>query len=230
MATQWWRVLMPRNGDFFDLFERQADIAYESVAILQRMIAASEVNPRWYDEMRDIEHRADGVTSQIIKKAEQMFSAPFDTEDIYSLAVAVDDVVDEVEEMVERVVDYDLMPDEVLQKFFFYVAQGISHVRNGVRTLRHLENQTEYRRQMTECEHAADALLKPIIPRSRVMSVSILLKKAGPDTVSVDDVQKIMDAYTYKMMHREIAELAEASVDACKKVFHMLGNIYLKET
>ncbi|MDZ4260162.1 MAG: DUF47 family protein, partial [Candidatus Sungbacteria bacterium] len=109
--TQWWRALIPRNGEFFDLFERQAEIAYESVAILKRIIAADEVNPRWYDEMRDIEHRADKVTSQIIKKAEQMFSAPFDTEDIYALAVAVDDVVDEVEEMVERVVDYEMVPD-----------------------------------------------------------------------------------------------------------------------
>lgn len=227
---QWWRILIPRNGDFFDLFDKQAEIAHESVAILKHMIVAEEVNSWWYTQMRDIEHRADNVTSQIIRKAEQMFSAPFDAEDIYALAVAVDDVVDEVEEMVERVVDYDMIPDDVLRKFFFYVAQGITHIQNGVKTLRRLDRQDECRRQMTDCEHAADALLKPIIPQSRVMCVSVLLKKVGSDTVTVDEIQTILNAYTYKRMHREIAELAEASVDACKKVFHMLGNIYLKET
>lgn len=228
--AQWWKVLIPRNGDFFNLFDTQTEIVYESVAILKRMITATEVNPRWYEDMRDIEHRADGVTSKIIKKAEQMFSAPFDAEDMYALAVAVDDVVDEVEEMVERVVDYDMVPDDVLRKFFFYVAQGITHVQSGMKTLRHLDHQDECRKQMTDCEHAADALLKPIIAQSRVICVRALLKKAGSDSVTVDDLQKILDAYTYKRMYREIAELAEDSVDACKKVFHMLGNIYLKET
>ena len=46
----------------------------------------------------------------------------------------------------------------------------------------------------------------------------------------VADVQRVIDEYSRKLIHREIAELAETAVDSCKKVFHRLGDIYLKET
>lgn len=224
------RGLIPRNESFFDLFEQQADIAYESVAILQQMIKAEKINPSWHETMRDIEHRADGVTSRIIRKAEKMFSTPFDTEDIYALAVTFDDVVDAVEEVVLRVVAYEFVCDETLKRFFSLLCDGISHIREGTRTLRHLDSHDAFRKKMTDCEHAADALLAPIIPASRVLNVSDLLREPEYGLVSVADVQRVIDEYSRKQMHREIAELAETAVDFCKKVFHMLGNIYLKES
>ena len=222
--------IIPRNEKYFDWFEEQADIAYESVAILQEMITATRIDPKWHATMRSIEHAADEVTAKIIKEAESKFSTPFDTEDIYALATTFDDVVDAVEEVVQRVVLYEFMPDETLRKFFSLLCEGISHIREGMRTLRHLENQDACRRKMTDCEHAADALFAPIIPTSRVLCVSDLLGASGEREVSVADIQRVIDEYSRKQMHREIAELAETAVDSCKKVFHRLGNIYLKET
>ncbi len=222
--------IIPRNEAFFDLFEEQADIAYESISILKQMIKSTEVRPEWHRNMRGIEHRADMVAGRIIKKAEKMFSTPFDTEDIYALTGAFDDVVDAVEEVVARVVAYRFVPDDTLSEFFSLLADGISHVWAGMHTLRNLESQEECRRKMTDCEHAADALLAPIIPESRMLCVSDLLGKRNEDPLTAADVQRVIDEYSRKRMHREIAELSETAVDACKKVFHMLGNIYLKET
>lgn len=224
------RGIIPRNPEFFDLFEEQAEIAYESISILKQMVMPVEVRPEWHRKMRDIEHRADVVTSKIVKKAEHMFSTPFDTQDIYTLAVTFDDVVDAVEEVVQRVVAYRFMPDNTLSEFFSLIADGISHICVGMRTLRNLDSQEECRKKMIDCEHAADALLLPIIPESHTLSICDLLKKTGDEQVTVVDLQRIMDEYFHKQIHREIAELAETAVDACKKVFHMLGNIYLKET
>ena len=223
--------IIPRNETFFDLFEEQADIAYESVVILQQMMRAVRIDPLWHVRMRDIEHRADSVTSKIIKEAERKFSTPFDTEDIYALASTFDDVVDAVEEVVERVVLYKFVPDETLKKFSLLLCEGISHIREGMRTLRHLESQDACRRKMTDCEHAADALLAPIIPSSRTLHVGDFLNKQRSDAlVSVSDLQCVLDEYSHKLMYREIAELSEIAVDCCKKVFHRLGDIYLKET
>ena len=224
------RRLIPYNESFFDLFEEQANIAYESVAILRQMVVEVRINSTWHEIMRDIEHRADIVTARIIKKAEQLFSTPFDTEDIYALAVTFDDVVDAVEEVVQRVVLYQFVPDEALKKFFSLLSEGVLHICEGMRTLRHLENQDACRRKMTDCEHAADALFESLIPQSWMLCVGDLVKKNGDDQITVMDMQRIIDEYSHKRMHREITELTETAVDSCKKVFHMLGNIYLKET
>lgn len=222
--------MIPRDDTFFDLFEEQADIAYESVDILRQMIKPMEVRPEWHRKMRDIEHRADVVTREIIERAGHRFSTPFDTEDIYALAVTFDDVVDAVEEVVACVVAYRFIPDDTLSDFFSLLAEGISHIRAGMRTLRNLESQETCRKKMVDCEHAADALLAPIIPDSRMLCISDLLGKAGNDPLTVADLQRAIDEYSHKCIYREIAELVETGVDTCKKVFHALGNIYLKHT
>ena len=222
--------IIPRNEKYFDWFEDQADIAYESVAILQEMITATRIDSGWHAKMRNIEHDADEVTSKIIKEAESKFSTPFDTEDIYALATTFDDVVDAVEEVIQRVVLYEFMPDETLRKFFSLLCEGISHIREGMRTLRHLENQDACRRKMTDCEHAADALFESLIAQSWMLCIGDLVKKNRDDRITVTDMQRIIDEYSHKRMHREITELTETAVDSCKKVFHRLGNIYLKET
>jgi uncharacterized protein Yka (UPF0111/DUF47 family) len=48
-------------------------------------------------------------------------------------------------------------------------------------------------------------------------------------TVAVADLQRLFTLYIDKRKRREIAELSEAAVDACERVFHVLRNIYLKE-
>ena len=222
--------IIPRNETFFDLFEQQVEVAYESVAILKQMVTCTGIDPLWHTKMRDIEHRADGVTSRIIKEAERKFSTPFDTEDIYALAVAFDDVVDAVEEVVQRVVAYQFVPDETLKRFFSLLSDGISHIREGMRTLRGLKNQDACRKKMTDCEHAADALFASIIPASRTLRADDLLKKRGNSPVTLEDIQRLFDQYSRQLMRREIGELSETAVDFCKTVFHRLGNIYLKET
>lgn len=227
------REKMVNGKPFFDLFEEQADIARESIPILQEMIRTTHVDSLWHRKMKDIEHRVDGVTASIIKEAEGRFSAPFDTEDIYALAVAFDDVVDAVEEMVQRVVVYRMIPDETLKKFFSLLCDGISNVCEGMRALRHLENQDEWRKKMTDCEHAADVLIDSLIADSRTLCVADILGQGEREvimSITRSELQRVEDAYLYKRKYWEIAELIEIAVDSCKTVFHKLGNIYLKKT
>ena len=233
------RWLIPRDesssGDneiLFDLFEKQADIAYEPIAILREMIAATHVDPLWHRRMRDIEHRADGVTSLIIKEAEGRYITPFDMEDIYALAVAVDDVVDATDDMVQRVVLYRMMPDETLKKFFSLLCDGVSNVREGMQTLRHLENQDEYRKKMTDCEHAADALIDSLIADSCTLRVNDILGQGEYEVMTMvtrAELQLAFDTDLYNYRHWEIIQCTEAAIDFCRTVFHKLGNISLKK-
>ena len=90
--------LLPRDESFFELFEQQAAVLRECLAILAAMRETDSVDPDWATAMQDIEQRGDQLTSSIIRKAEQTFIIPLDREDILALAVAVDDVLDFIEE------------------------------------------------------------------------------------------------------------------------------------
>jgi len=216
--------------DFFALFEEQANVARECLPVLNAIRRADVINQDWDQIMQDIEHRADAAASKIIVCAERLFSTPFDTEDIYELAVRFDDVVDIVEDLCVKVVDYRLIPDDTLKRFFGYVEQGIEYICNGICSLRGLKSIRHLRDQMKKCEHAADLMIRPIIRKSRNITLDDLLPYCEDTYIVRAELSQVIARYTYQEKYREIAELAEEAVDACTKVFHVLGNIYLKET
>ena len=58
--------------------------------------------------MREAEHAADETTHSIIRRVNSTFVTPFDREDIYSLASALDDVMDMMDEAVDLVLLYEV--------------------------------------------------------------------------------------------------------------------------
>jgi uncharacterized protein Yka (UPF0111/DUF47 family) len=221
--------LIPRDESFFELLEQQAQVLRECLPILAAMRQADAVASQWATAMQAIEQRSDQLTSSIIRKAEQTFITPLDREDILALTVAVDDVLDFIEEFTIKLVDYCLPPDEALKDFFELVSMAAVYTADGIARLRNLESIEELRSQMKECEHRADDLEREIIKESYELSVTDLVQGGNGGAVTVDDLQRLFARYIDKRKRREIAELAEASVDACERVFHVLRNVYLKE-
>jgi uncharacterized protein len=221
--------LIPWEESFFDLFERQAGVVRECLPILAAMRDMYTIDPQWANAVETLEQQCDALTAQIIKKAEQTFITPIDREDILALAVAIDDVLDFIEEFTIKLVDYQLLPDDALRKFFAFVSTGVTCVSEGVVCLRTFKPITELRASMKECEHGADALVRTIVQESHELVIREIVKDAELRAMTADDLQCIFNAYNDKRKRREIAELSEAAVDACERVFHVLRNVYLKE-
>jgi uncharacterized protein len=221
--------LIPREESFFELFEQQAAVLRECVPIVTAMRQTGSVDPHWAMAMQAIEQRADQLTSSLIRKTEQTFITPLDREDILALAVAVDDVFDFIEEFTIKLVDYRLAPDEALQTFFELVSMAVTYVADGLVRLRDLQSLEELRTQMKDCEHRADDLERAIIKDSYELPIAEIAKERDAQGITVDDLQHLFTLYIDKRKRREIAELSEAAVDACERVFHVLRNVYLKE-
>jgi uncharacterized protein Yka (UPF0111/DUF47 family) len=220
--------LLPRDESFFELFEQQAAVLRECVTILAAMRDTDLVDPQWATEMQAIEQRGDQLTSNIIRKAEQTFITPLDREDILALAVAVDDVLDFIEEFTIKLVDYRLTPDESLTAFFELVSMAVTYTADGIVRLRDLQSLDEVRAQMKACEHRADDLERAIIRDSYELPIADLVKEGAGRAVTAEDLQRLFTLYINKRQRREIAELSEAAIDACERVFHVLRNVYLK--
>jgi predicted phosphate transport protein (TIGR00153 family) len=59
---------------------------------------------RYARTLRDLEHQADETTHRINQELNRTFITPFDREDIYALAGALDDVIDLAEETADTIV------------------------------------------------------------------------------------------------------------------------------
>jgi uncharacterized protein Yka (UPF0111/DUF47 family) len=221
--------LLPRDESFFELFEQQAVVLRECLLILTAMCKAGDVDPHWAIAMQAIEQHGDRLTSSLIRKTEQTFITPLDREDILALAVAVDDVLDFIEEFIIKLVDYRLLPDEALKTFFELVSMAVTYIAEGIVRLRGLQSLDELRAKMKECEHRADELVRVIIKESYEVTIAEIAKEGEARPITAGDLQRIFTFYIDKRKHREIAELSEAAIDACERVFHVLRNVYLKE-
>jgi len=86
--------LIPREEKFFDDFIALAVEIQRGASVLQEMLAPEQ--PIWdkADEIKEVEHKCDFLTHEIIQRLHRTFVTPLDREDIHALARSLDDVMD----------------------------------------------------------------------------------------------------------------------------------------
>ncbi len=100
--------LIPKEEKFFGLFCAQARSIVEGAKVLKDMLDNYN-NPRESQELiKNLEHKCDSQTHEIIHKLNKSFITPFDREDIYALASALDDIMDAIDELTNRIIMYHI--------------------------------------------------------------------------------------------------------------------------
>jgi hypothetical protein len=89
--------LIPREERFFDDFVALAEQIRRGAGLLLEMLAPDQ--PLWdkADEIKEVEHKCDFLTHQVIQRLHRTFVTPLDREDIHSLARSLDDVMDAID-------------------------------------------------------------------------------------------------------------------------------------
>ena len=89
--------LIPREEKFYADFQALADELKRGAALLESMLAPER--PVWdkADEIKEIEHKCDFLTHEIIQRLNRTFVTPLDREDIHALARSLDDVMDAID-------------------------------------------------------------------------------------------------------------------------------------
>ncbi|MBK9313835.1 MAG: DUF47 domain-containing protein [Acidobacteria bacterium] len=98
--------LLPREEKYFDLFNQLAAHVTEGANKLQQLFTDFDNRVKYADEIKDIEHKCDEITHDIVKRLNQTFITPIDREDIHALASGLDDVVDAIDYTARRVILY----------------------------------------------------------------------------------------------------------------------------
>src|SRR5882762_4773364 len=89
--------LIPREEKFYTDFRALADELKRGARLLEEMLEPDR--PIWdkADEIKEVEHKCDFLTHEIIQRLNRTFVTPLDREDIHALARSLDDVMDAID-------------------------------------------------------------------------------------------------------------------------------------
>ena len=110
--------LLPREGNFFEMFDQHADRIVEAARAFSQLVAnyADPVLREQYNRDVDTAERAaDRVTHDVNKSIHRTFITPIDREQIHTLINTMDDVADLIQDSAETMALYDVrhMTEEI---------------------------------------------------------------------------------------------------------------------
>jgi uncharacterized protein len=203
------QIFVPREHEFFDLFEEASGNILRAAELLERML---RTYPEHGELARDIlicEQDGDRITHDIIRRLNQTFVTPIDREDIYQLASVLDDVVDYIEEVADFLGLYKIeAPMEQAQAMSRVLLDAARQVNEAMPRMRKFGDIHHYTVEINRLENEGDRLLRE--------SLAALFQE-GVDPIVV-------------IRWKDIYERLEAGIDSTETVANILENIVIKNS
>ena len=92
----WFRALMPREEQFFDLFSRHAQVTLAGAVALRNLLNGGADVLRYCKEISAHETEADEITREVLTALRRSFITPIDRGDIKDLITSMDDAIDQM--------------------------------------------------------------------------------------------------------------------------------------
>ena len=110
--------LLPKEGNFFELFNQHAERIVEAARAFANLVANysdTHLREKYNREVDNAEHAADRVTQEVNRLIHTTFITPIDREQIHALINLMDDVADLIQDTAETMALYDVkhMTDEI---------------------------------------------------------------------------------------------------------------------
>ncbi len=161
--------LLPTDERFYLLFEESTKNllnAAENLTKLPRTKTLQE-KEKLAVQIHAFEHIGDDFTHKIYSELNSTFVTPFDREDIHELASSIDDVLDEIDGSIGRIVLYKIktVPSSVI-KLIDVLHLSIEELHRGVHLLRNIHKTDELQKilqKVNEYENEADAVFEKAV-------------------------------------------------------------------
>ena len=210
--------LLPREGNFFEMFNQHADHIVEAARAFSKLVANYNdlhLRQKYNQDVDNAERAADRVTHEVNKAIHVTFITPIDREQIHTLINTMDDVADLIQDSAETMALYDVrhMTDEIVRLTDVSV-KCCERVRDAVKLLARIAEPSVAEAALKTCEEI-DQLESDA---DRVMrSAMSKLFREEPD---VREVIKLKAIY----------ELLETITDKCEDVANIVEGIVLENS
>jgi predicted phosphate transport protein (TIGR00153 family) len=155
---------LPAEVKFYDYFEEASANLLEGAHNLQKMIENTENLEETAAQITEIEHRGDFIVHEITNLLPRTLITPIDSEDIQRLVSAVDDALDAVDAVSQRLLIYHLTeikkPARRLAHLIIESAQELDAAIKGLRDKGQYEHVKERIVQINTLENNGDRVLQ----------------------------------------------------------------------
>jgi uncharacterized protein len=200
--------LVPQRREFYDLYNRAAE---NNVAIARLLVRLLQGFPNDRDtlarDIKDAEHEGDRLTHEVVDLLNRTFVTPFDRDDMYRLAAALDDICDHVDEATGNILGYGVteIRDSARQQAGV-IERAATKLLEAVRKLEGFKDSKRELIELRELEDEGDRLNRESIAA---------LFASSEDAISI-------------IRWKDIHEQLEEAVDACENAADILEAILVK--
>ncbi|MCR5863959.1 MAG: DUF47 domain-containing protein [Aquincola tertiaricarbonis] len=210
--------LLPREGNFFELFNEHGKQIAEGARAFTRLIehyADFTLREQYAAEVNAAERSADRITAEVNRLLHKTFITPIDREQIHGLINAMDDVLDLLQDATETMQLYDVraMTEEVL-RLGDLSAKCCDRVAHVVTLLPKLSDHTVVEAALKTCEE----IDKLESDADRVMRAA--MSKLFREEPDVRELIKLKAIY----------EQLESITDRCEDVANLVEGIVLENS
>jgi len=199
--------LVPQSKQFFRLLEQASDNAVAISRHLVQLLDAFPSNGTNLREIKELEHEGDRLTREVVDLLNRTFVTPFDRDDIYLLASAIDDVCDHVDEAAGNIVGYGV--EEIkprAQEQAQVILRSAEKLHEAVSRLEGFKDASSQLHALRDLEDEGDRLNRAAVSE---------LFTSGADPLAV-------------IRWKDIHEQLEEAVDACENAADVLEAILVK--
>ena len=202
----------PRSDNYFSLFNELAACTVRGAKVLARMSSVRDpaAFQLLFDEIKKTEGEADGVTRNIFLSLHKTFITPFDRWEIKDLAMALDDMIDYMEDIPQRAELYgpgDFTPEmAALGQIALRATEKVQEAVALLADMKNAQRILQICQEIGEIESDGD----------RVMRAGMMRLFA-----EVSDARALIRA-------KELYELFEEAVDRCEDAADVIHGVVLE--
>ncbi|MBO8162374.1 MAG: DUF47 domain-containing protein [Brevibacillus sp.] len=203
-------MLKARNQIFFDLFEQQVANVHKGTHLFYEMVGNYQEVKEKVEAIKAVEKEGDEIVRKIMNELNSTFITPLEREDIHALAHTLDDVLDYIDGVADRLYLYQVkQPDQRILAQANILVTCSSKLIELIRTLRKLDHRqvTMIAQEIQQLERESDANYRKM--------VSELLN--SPDTDPLEAIKL-----------KEIYDKLEDCADFAEDVSNLVEGIVLK--
>ena len=205
--------LMPREGRFFELFNRHAVFIVQGGALIRELLENYEsIDGREARIARisEAEHGADRVTRETISLLHHTFVTPLDRDDIHRLISRMDDILDLIQDTAESLGLYDIQsitPDAVeLARLVHRCCERVQAAVALLSSMDHASQALRICQEIDALESDGDRLMRE--------AISKLFREEK-------DVRQLIKLET-------VYQLLESATDRCQDVANVIESVVLE--
>ena len=136
-----WFNFFPKDANFFELFEKQSLCNVQAADSFKTAVSRGVLDTEALARIVKLEAEADESAHAVIMHLNKSFITPFDREDIHSLTKALDDIIDMLNTISNRLTVYKITDvKKNLVEFALVIEAAVKAMDTAVKGLKDMKN------------------------------------------------------------------------------------------